>query len=100
MKNHEIVPTNLIASIAKLKFGGVNRSIANIARYKLIHHDAKKCTYSTIPCCISNTAIDDGYKLTYAGYDFLALKALTSRGVIEGVGSKVGVGKESGIYLL
>ena len=34
--------------------------------------------------------------MTYAGYDFLALKALCARGVIAGVGTKVGVGKESG----
>ena len=40
--------------------------------------------------------IDDGYKLTYLGYDFLALRALSSREVIIGVGRQIGVGKESG----
>lgn len=41
--------------------------------------------------------IDEGYRLTYGGYDYLAIKALCARGVISGVGTKVGVGKESGI---
>jgi len=41
----------------------------------------------------------DGYKITYAGYDCLALKTLAARGVIDSVGTKVGVGKESDIYI-
>ena len=40
--------------------------------------------------------VDDGYRLSNAGYDYLALKALTSRGVIGGFGNQIGVGKESG----
>lgn len=39
---------------------------------------------------------DDGYKLTYLGYDFLALKAMTSRNSLTGLGNQIGVGKESG----
>ena len=37
-----------------------------------------------------------GYRLTFAGYDYLALHALTSRGVLHSVGNQIGVGKESG----
>jgi RIO kinase 2 len=40
---------------------------------------------------------DDGYKLTYAGYDFLALKAMGARGTVAGVGKQIGVGKEAGM---
>ena len=32
----------------------------------------------------------DGYRLTYLGYDYLAIKALVNRGVIAGVGRQVG----------
>jgi RIO-like serine/threonine protein kinase len=39
---------------------------------------------------------DDGYKLTYLGYDFLALKAFCSRNTVSLIGPKIGVGKESG----
>ena len=37
-----------------------------------------------------------GYRLTNGGYDYLALKALTSRDIIQSVGNQIGVGKESG----
>jgi RIO kinase 2 len=53
--------------------------------------------------------IDDGYALTYCGYDYLALKVncnasysdqvFFNRGYIREIKSKVGVGKESDIYL-
>ncbi len=39
---------------------------------------------------------DPGYRLTYPGYDYLALKALASRDVVASVGNQIGVGKESG----
>jgi len=41
----------------------------------------------------------DGYALTYMGYDYLALKAFMKRGHIKQVGIKIGVGKESDIYI-
>lgn len=41
----------------------------------------------------------DGYALTYMGYDYLALKAFMKRGHIQQVGIKIGVGKESDIYI-
>ena len=42
----------------------------------------------------------DGYKLTYLGYDYLALRAMMKRGNIVSVGRRIGVGKESDIYLV
>ena len=51
---------------------------------------------SLIQLSILKIASDDGYKLTYLGYDFLALKAMSSRSTITGVGNQIGVGKESG----
>ena len=44
--------------------------------------------------------IDDGVRLTYGGYDFLALKAFSSRGSVLSIGQQIGVGKESDIYLV
>ncbi|KAI8434432.1 hypothetical protein MSG28_012466 [Choristoneura fumiferana] len=43
---------------------------------------------------------NDGYRLTNAGYDYLALKALTNRKVIASFGNQIGVGKESNIYIV
>ena len=32
-------------------------------------------------------SVDDGYRLTYAGYDYLVLKTMVKRGSVTGVGS-------------
>ncbi len=82
-KNHDVVPTPLIARIAGLKRGGAAKAITLLHKNKLIYHDAKKY---------------DGYRLTYTGYDYLALRTFVSRGLITGLGRKIGVGKESDIY--
>ena len=46
-----------------------------------------------------NTFVVEGYRLTFSGYDYLALKALTTRGSVQSVGNQIGVGKESGEYM-
>ena len=83
MKNHEIVPVQLINAIAGLKRGGGFKHIKELLKHKLVHHENKEY---------------DGYRLTPLGYDFLALKAFVNRGSIVGVGRKIGVGKESDVY--
>lgn len=85
MKNHELVPTPLVERISYLRHGGCTKLLKSLSKIKLVHHDAKKY---------------DGYYLTYPGYDFLALKTFSKRGLIEGVGRQIGVGKESDIYVV
>eukprot|EP01132_Coremiostelium_polycephalum_P006170 gene6170-7684_t len=85
MKNHEFVPVSLICNIANLKYGGCKKSINNLHKFKLLFHDGRKY---------------DGYKLTYLGYDFLALKAMVTRETLSYVGNQIGVGKESDIYIV
>ena len=80
---HEIVPAQLVDSIAGLKHGGTFKCLKTLLRHKLVHHEGKKY---------------DGYRLTSLGYDFLAIRALTARGSIAGVGRQIGVGKESDVY--
>jgi len=41
----------------------------------------------------------DGYALTNMGYDYLVIMVLMKRKVIKKVGLKIGVGKESDIYV-
>ncbi|NWW80267.1 RIOK2 kinase, partial [Climacteris rufus] len=86
MKNHEIVPASLIASIASLKHGGCNKILRELAKHKLLAYERTKTV--------------QGYRLTNAGYDYLALKTLSSRQVITSVGNQMGVGKESDIYIV
>jgi len=40
----------------------------------------------------------EGYRLTFEGYDALALHTFVERGAIEEVGTPLGVGKESDVY--
>ncbi|XP_048187295.1 serine/threonine-protein kinase RIO2 [Perognathus longimembris pacificus] len=86
MKNHEIVPCSLIASIASLKHGGCNKVLRELVKHKLIAWERTKTV--------------QGYRLTNAGYDYLALKTLSSRQIVESVGNQMGVGKESDIYIV
>eukprot|EP00501_MAST-03F_sp_TOSAG23-6_P000445 GSMAST32.ASY1.ANO1.458.1 assembled CDS len=81
-KNHDIVPIELICSIAGLRYGGVRKMINTLLRNKLVRHDGKKY---------------DGYRLTYAGYDYLALRTLLLRGTISAVGRQIGIGKEADV---
>ncbi|XP_022718624.1 serine/threonine-protein kinase rio2-like isoform X4 [Durio zibethinus] len=83
MRNHEIVPSDLIDRIASLKHGGTYKVLKNLLKHKLLHHDSSKY---------------DGFRLTYLGYDFLAIKTMVNRGVFTAVGRQIGVGKESDIF--
>uniref|UniRef100_A0A8C3TI07 Serine/threonine-protein kinase RIO2 n=1 Tax=Chelydra serpentina TaxID=8475 RepID=A0A8C3TI07_CHESE len=86
MKNHEIVPASLIASIASLKHGGCNKILKELVKHKLLAYERTKTV--------------QGYRLTNGGYDYLALKTLSSRQVVSSVGNQMGVGKESDIYIV
>lgn len=83
MRNHELVPVDLISTIARLRHGGSHKILSTLLRFKLIAHEADRY---------------DGYRLSYLGYDILALRTLLARGKLTSVGSKIGVGKESDIY--
>ncbi|XP_051875604.1 serine/threonine-protein kinase RIO2 isoform X2 [Pristis pectinata] len=86
MKNHEIVPPSLIASISNLKHGGCNKILRELVKHKLLAYERTKTV--------------QGYRLTNTGYDYLALKTLSSRNVLNSVGNQMGVGKESDIYIV
>ncbi|KAI3928934.1 hypothetical protein MKW92_052759, partial [Papaver armeniacum] len=75
MRNHEIVPVELIGRIACLKHGGTYKVLKNLLKHKLVHHDSSKY---------------DGFRLTYLGYDFLAIKTLVNREYIYEVATEDG----------
>ncbi|CAI7881479.1 unnamed protein product [Closterium sp. NIES-54] len=43
MRNHEIVPSELVERIASLKRGGAYKALNTLLRHKLVHHDSTKC---------------------------------------------------------
>ncbi|CAF1026118.1 unnamed protein product [Adineta steineri] len=91
MRNHELVPLQLLAVIASLKHGGCHKILRELVRYKLVAYDATARRKSNN---------NEGYRLTNLGYDYLALKALAARDVINSVGNQIGVGKESDVYIV
>ncbi|KAL0951098.1 hypothetical protein HGRIS_007835 [Hohenbuehelia grisea] len=85
-KNHEVVPTTLIVQISGLRNGGVNKLIGSLAKRNLVSK-------------VQNSKYD-GYRLTYGGYDYLAMRAMSKRDTMYSVGNQIGVGKESDIYMV
>jgi len=86
MKNHELVQKALIVKIAQVK-SGVGKILMDLCRKRLLQYESSGSRYS-------------GYRLTNAGYDYLALKALAGRDVISSFGNQIGTGKESNIYVV
>lgn len=84
-RNHELVPTQMIHSMGGLKSpSGTNRAIGDLAKLKLVSR-LRNARY-------------DGFRITYLGYDYLALKLMLNRNTLYSVGCTIGVGKESDIY--
>ncbi|KAG8219867.1 RIO1 family-domain-containing protein [Butyriboletus roseoflavus] len=83
-KNHQVVPTPLIVRISGLRNGGVNKIVGSLAKRNLVAR-------------VQNSKYD-GYRLTYGGYDYLAMRALSKRDSMYSVGNQIGVGKEAGKY--
>lgn len=85
MKNHELVPKQMIANIAGIRGAGAFVALQELHRRKMVWH-------SSTPY--------DGFKLTYQGYDALAMHAFERAGLLKGVGRRVGCGKESDIFVV
>ncbi|CAH6721208.1 serine/threonine-protein kinase Rio2p [[Candida] jaroonii] len=84
-RNHELVPTQMIHSIGGLKSPtATNRAIGDLAKLKLLAR-LRNAKY-------------DGFRITYTGYDYLALKSMLNRDTLYSLGTTIGVGKESDIY--
>lgn len=84
--NHEVVPTKLIGQLAHLRsgIGNTNKAIGDLAKINLISR-LRNASY-------------DGYRITYNGFDYVALKTIHQHGNIEELEHTIGVGKESDIY--
>ncbi|KAJ1571323.1 hypothetical protein NDA12_006486 [Ustilago hordei] len=85
-KNHQVVPSTLAAQICGLHHSGINKLLGSLAKRNLIAR-------------VQNTKYD-GYRLTYGGYDYLALRAFSKRDSVAAVGRRIGVGKESDIMIV
>uniref|UniRef100_A0A7R9U5G7 Serine/threonine-protein kinase RIO2 n=1 Tax=Pinguiococcus pyrenoidosus TaxID=172671 RepID=A0A7R9U5G7_9STRA len=83
MRNHAFVPLPLLSSLASVR-SGLYKALRALMRHRLVARDVSSY---------------EGFRLTNKGYDVLALRALSKRGVVAAMGNKLGVGKESDVYL-
>ena len=84
-RNHEIAPAMLVEKIAGLKAGGAGKRLRWLLKHNFLLHD---CKYY------------DGYRMNYMAYDYLAMRTFVKRGTMSHVGNKVGVGKESDVFVV
>lgn len=83
MRFFDWVPVDDLPSYSRLAKSEVDYRIRRLSRLKLVQR---------------NTVHYVGYKLTFTGFDALAINTLVKRGIIRTLGGKIGVGKESDIY--
>ncbi|RLG78430.1 MAG: serine/threonine protein kinase [Thermoprotei archaeon] len=80
----EFVPIEIIERRSRLPPNVLNRVVKELQEFKAV---------------VKSGSGVRGFKITYIGLDILALNSLSSRGVITHIGTRVGVGKESEIYI-
>ncbi len=78
-----LVTLRELSSITGLSEEYVSRLLTELHRYGLIWAPRGRSS---------------GYVLNYAGLDALALRTMASRGILESMGERVGVGKEAEVY--
>lgn len=83
MRKYEYVPLELIERHANMPSTHVAAVLQKLNRLRLVKRRLGDYV---------------GYRLTYMGLDMLALRSLVERGVLEALGERLGVGKESDVY--
>ncbi len=83
MSTYQYVPLEVIEKYSRLPESHVELSLRKLHRLKLVKRQL---------------LMYKGYRLTYLGLDMLALKFFVKNNVVEAIGDKLGVGKESEIF--
>jgi len=82
-RKYEYLPTEIISNLTNIHIQKTRHHLKKLNKQELL-------TYQSQPY--------EGYKLTTAAHDTLALKALVDKNIIEKFGKPLGVGKESDVY--
>ncbi|KAF8567514.1 hypothetical protein P879_07538 [Paragonimus westermani] len=90
LKNHEVVPVELAQKISRCKRNGCG--FVKLIKDQLV-------TNSLVAYETDSRKYASGYRLTNLGYDYLALHQLFISGQLADLGSMIGAGKESDVYL-
>ncbi|KAG5452494.1 Serine/threonine-protein kinase RIO2 [Clonorchis sinensis] len=90
MKNHEVVPLELAQKISRCKRSG--SGFLKLIKDQLVSNSLVAYESDSRRCVC-------GYRLTNLGYDYLALHQLFNSGQLCDLGTMIGAGKESDVYL-
>ncbi|CAH8561227.1 unnamed protein product [Schistosoma intercalatum] len=90
LKNHEVVPPELALKISHLRRSCIGFS--HLVQEQLILN--RLVAYET-----DNRHSMKGYRLTNLGYDYLALNQFFKSEQLESLGTMIGAGKESDVYI-
>ena len=82
-RRYQYLRIEIISNLTNIHIQTTKHHLMKLQKQKLL-------TYQSQPY--------EGYKLTTAAYDILALKTLVDRDIIEKFGKSLGVGKESDVY--
>ncbi len=85
MRRHEYVPVEVIEKYSRIHETRLKMILGKLHRLSLV----RRSIYGRYM----------GFRLTYLGLDMLALRSLVERGFLEALGERIGVGKESEIYI-
>ncbi len=83
MARYEYVPLELIEKYTKFPESWIELSLSKLHRLKLVKRQL---------------IMYKGFRLTYLGLDMLALKTFVDKGVLNAIGDRIAVGKESEIF--
>jgi len=86
MASREYVPVSRIVRYANLLEEEVSKRLPELVDKRLVVSGGRRALGYA------------GFRLSFLGYDCLALNALVKRGVVEALGSPLGLGKESDVY--
>ena len=84
MKAHEWVPSSIISDISGLPARKVDFLLDRLFEKKLVERESLHYL---------------GYRIDFDAYDLLALSDLVAKGALNAIGERIGVGKESVVYL-
>ena len=84
MKAHEWVPSSIISQLSGLPARKVDFLLGRLFEKKLVERESLHYL---------------GYRIDFDAYDLLALSDLVAKGALNAIGERIGVGKESVVYL-
>ncbi|BAA80602.2 putative kinase [Aeropyrum pernix K1] len=84
MRKYRYVPVELVERTSRLPPSRFSRAVKTLVTLKLVKRRLGSVS---------------GYTLTYTGLDVLAIDNLRSRGIVEVLGDKIGLGKEGDVYV-